>query len=515
MSTRKSTGEREGEGASARGAQGTRRAVARPRGLALALAWGLGLGGAACGDDDGGRDSTAASTGTVTAGTGSASAGPDTSDGATNPTPDTTDAPPTTSLDGDTEDPTTGSSTGEIPVGCGDGTVDADEACDDANDVDADGCNTDCTISGSVLWFHSQASGVDQDDEAFGIAVDAEGRAYVAGEQWNAVDQDFWVRRYADDGIDWTRTYDGAAGNDGARAVALHAASLYVAGYRVVAGQSHDVWLRSFALDGTAGWEVGYGDPLGGSNVGQGVAVDPGGNVIVVGNESVGDPLAPQADGWIREYTAGGSPVWTAGYGGAAASTDSARAVATDGAGRVAVVGVETVAGQGTDVWIRVYDTNGAVQWTATHANPNALDDEATAVAFDGDGNVIVAGYEIDPVIPWRMRIAKHDPAGALVWAHAWDGETLEGARAFGMAVDDTGDIVITGQHRTGGMNHFLVRKHDPDGNERWVTTIVGAPDTNHVGRAVAIGPGRRVWVAGGVDQGVDGRDAYVARLAP
>ena len=86
---------------------------------------------------------------------------------------------------------------------------------------------------------------------------------------------------------------------------------------------------------------------------------------------------------------------------------------------------------------------------------------------------------------------------------------------AHGVAVDDTGDIVITGQHRVAGSNQLLVRKHDPDGNQRWVTTIEGFPETNQVGRAVTIGPGRRVWVAGGVDLGVDGRDAYVARLAP
>jgi hypothetical protein len=237
--------------------------------------------------------------------------------------------------------------------------------------------------------------------------------------------------------------------------------------------------------------------------------------VIVAANESVGDPLAPQADGWVREYTPGGSPVWTAGYGGAAGSTDSARAVATDGSGRVAAVGVETVSGQGTDMWIRVYDTNGGVQWTATYASVGMLDDEATAVAFDGDGNVIVAGYELDAVIPWRLWLAKYDPAGAPLWTHTWDGDTVEGARAFGVAVDDTGDIVVTGQHRVGSLNQLLVRKHDPDGNQRWVTTITGAPDTNQVGRAVTIGPGRHVWVAGGVDFGVDGRDAYVARLAP
>jgi cysteine-rich repeat protein len=473
--------------------------------------WGaLALVAAACGGDDGdgnGSETTAA-TGAMTS--TASTDGPGTTLGTT--TADPSSGP----LDSGTDDPTTGNpTTGDTPASCGDGMLDEGEACDDGNDVDSDGCNVDCTISGSVLWHHTQAGGADQSEEAFGIAVDLRGRAYVGGEMWGGTDFDLWVRQYEDDALGWTQLLDGGGGNAGARALALHGNTLYAAGYRVVAGQSNDVWLRSFGLDGSVGWAVDYNDALSGSNVGQGVATDPGGNVIVAANESVGDPLAPQADAWIREYTPAGAPVWTVGYGGAAAATDSARAVATDATGRVAVVGIETVAGQGTDMWIRVYDTNGGMQWTATYANVNALDDEATAVAFDGDGNVIVAGYELDPVIPWRLWLTKYDPAGGLVWTQTWDGELLEGARAFGVAVDDTGDIVVTGQHRAMAVNQLLVRKLDPGGNERWTTRIDGFAGTNQVGRAVAIGPGRRVWVAGGVDQGVDGRDAYVARLAP
>lgn len=366
---------------------------ARPSGIWLAGS--LALWTSACGDD-GSADGTTTGTGTATTGT----IGLDTSEGSTIAAPDTSTS--ASSLDGPTtDDPTTGNpTTGDTPASCGDGVLDEAETCDDGNDVDSDGCNVDCTISGSVLWFHSQAGGIDVAEEAFGIAVDAEGNAYVAGEMWGGVDLDLWVRRYEDDALGWTRSYDGGAGNDGGRAVALHGGALYVAGYRVVPGQDNDVWLRSFALDGTASWEVGYNDALSRSNVGQGVAVDPGGSVIVVGNESVGDPLAPQVDAWIREYTAAGAPAWTAGYGGAASLDDNARAVATDGTGRVAVVGTESVPGQGTDIWIRVYDTNGGFQWAAAHANANALDDDATAVAFDGDGNVIVAGFELDLAIP-------------------------------------------------------------------------------------------------------------------
>lgn len=471
-----------------------------------------GVSGSACGGDDGsgsGDETTAALTGSTSAAT---------SEGSTSPTPDTTTttSPTTSPLDDSTTgDPTTGNpTTGDTPATCGDATLDEGEACDDGNAMDADGCNADCTISGSLLWFHSQAGGAGQDEEAFGIAIDAEGRAYVAGELWGGADLDFWVRQYEDDGLGWTQLIDGGGGNAGARALTLRGSTLYAAGYRVVPGQSNDVWLRSFGLDGSVGWAVDFNDALSGSNVGQGVATDPGGNVIAVAAELV-DPLAPQYDGWVREHTAAGTPVWTAGYGGAAAGADGARAVATDAAGRVAAVGYETVVGQGTDLWIRVFDTNGAPQWTATHANVSMLDDEAFGVVFDGDGNVIVAGYEVDAVIPWRMWLGKYDPAGVPLWTRTWDGDTAEGARALAVTVDDTGDIVVTGQHRVAGWNQLFVRKHDPDGNPRWVTTIEGHPETNQVGRAVTIGPGRRVWVAGGIDNGVDGRDTYVARLAP
>lgn len=48
---------------------------------------------------------------------------------------------PDRDLDGEAEeDP-------EIPPNCGNGTLDDDEDCDDGNDVDGDGCDTDCTYS--------------------------------------------------------------------------------------------------------------------------------------------------------------------------------------------------------------------------------------------------------------------------------------------------------------------------------------------------------------------------------
>ncbi|MEM6296027.1 MAG: hypothetical protein AAGA54_32440, partial [Myxococcota bacterium] len=62
-----------------------------------------------------------------------------------------------TSPDGDSSgDETFGPSDSDTSSGqdspCGNGQLDADEACDDGNAEDGDGCNAQCTVSGQQLW---------------------------------------------------------------------------------------------------------------------------------------------------------------------------------------------------------------------------------------------------------------------------------------------------------------------------------------------------------------------------
>ena len=105
---------------------------------------------AACGTDslrtddgateDGGRDTSADSSPSDVESDGSGSPGDDATDAATDsggPGDDATD-------DGSGADAT--DDTRVTPPNCGDGTVDPDEACDDGNTVDTDGCSNACTL---------------------------------------------------------------------------------------------------------------------------------------------------------------------------------------------------------------------------------------------------------------------------------------------------------------------------------------------------------------------------------
>lgn len=58
----------------------------------------------------------------------------------------------TAGTDGDAEATSEASTSDAISNTCGDGVVGPGEACDDGNEVDGDGCNRDCIVSGSIVW---------------------------------------------------------------------------------------------------------------------------------------------------------------------------------------------------------------------------------------------------------------------------------------------------------------------------------------------------------------------------
>lgn len=87
---------------------------------------------------------------------------------------------------------------------CGDGRVQEGETCDDGNDLDGDGCNTDCRRSGVMIWEHRL------DLEGMGRAVDVgpDGAIYAAG--WTTTHfESAWATRLdpQDGSTAWTRWY--------------------------------------------------------------------------------------------------------------------------------------------------------------------------------------------------------------------------------------------------------------------------------------------------------------------
>jgi hypothetical protein len=182
--------------------------------------------------------------------------------------------------------------------------------------------------------------------------------------------------------------------------------------------------------------------------------------------------------------------------------------------GNVIVAGFEQGA-TSRDVWVRKYDPAGTELWTHVHDDAEMLEDQAEGVAVDGADNIVVTGREGSSTSANRWWVRKLDPAGTELWTMVDEGRTAEGAEAFGVAVTSSGDIAVVGRELAAGLWRAVVRKYDPDGNERWTAKFVAYTGTSAHLFGVADRADEGLYVVGQVDRGVDGADAWIMRLSP
>jgi cysteine-rich repeat protein len=470
---------------------------------------------AACSEGEGGRggdEGTPTGTGTgadlgTTVSDGS-EAGDDDGDATVDP-PGTTTSMPTTSSMPTTGDDSGGSSDDGVPTSCGDGGRDPGEACDDGNDTEADGCNSDCTVSGSVLWSHVSAGTADQAEDGYGVAAASGGAAFVAGDRFGTT-RDLFLRGYTPEGgLEFTAATDGpSAAADAWHALAIRGDTLYAAGFRT--NGSSDVFVATFDVDGTPGWTHAYDDPVAGSDVAHGIAVDPSGNVVVAGTAAT---ELEGTDGIVQKLTPAGGVAWTRFFTTPGAIADEARAVAADFAGNVIAAGSQASGGQ-LDIWVRKYDADGATLWTQGFGGADALEDRALGLACAPNGDIVVTGYETTAASGTLLWLRRYDLNGNELWTQTFAGAAAEGAAGHAVAIDTAGDIIVVGRDVLAGLDRVLVRKYGGDGSVRWSESIEGAAATSSVGRAVTVGPDEHLWIAAGVDKGIDGRDVYIAQIA-
>jgi hypothetical protein len=401
------------------------------------------------------------------------------------------------------------------------------------------------TPAGAVLW--ARGFGGSGDDEGRSIALDSEGNTLVAGYFAGSVDfgggpltsaggNDVFVAKYAPDGTHiWSRRF-GASGNDSGRAIAVDASNnVYVTGTvtgtvdfglgPIVGAGGYDIYVARLSPAGTVAWAKGFGGT--GSDLGQGLAVDTQGNVLVTGvfmatvNFGGGGLLSSGAtDIFVVKLTSTGAHAWSKKFGDG--GDDSGVAIATDGSDNVVVTGHYngtisfggsplTSAGM-TDVFLAKFTSAGVHAWSKRFGSSNPDRAAGLAVAPNGDvvcggeflGSVSFGGAALTGVGGMDGFAARFTSSGTHLWSRAF-GSAADDA-VYGVAVDPDGATIVTGYTSGdadlgGGSLHgpgwtdVLMGMYAADGTHLWSEILGGA--LRDMGNAVAVDSSGRVVVTG------------------
>ena len=299
------------------------------------------------------------------------------------------------------------------------------------------------------------------------------------------------------------------------------------------------------------------------------IAVDAGGNAYVTGYTLSADfPKAGGfdatnggvEDAFVAKLDTNGSLLWSSYLGGS--GPDQGNGIAVDAGGAVIVVGhtlspnfpasggFDVVLDGGDDGFVtRVLATGSGLDWSSFLGGDS--DDTATAVALDTSGNALITGTTLSADFPSAggfdpmggggvedAFVTKVDTAGpSLVWSSYLGGSASD--RGLGIAVDAAGDVYVTGHTVSasfpivggfdsaldGALDAFVTKVNALGSSLAWSSFLGGEGDD--YGYAIAIDALGAAHVAGrttsidfvttgGFDTALGGPvDAFVAKVDP
>jgi uncharacterized delta-60 repeat protein len=318
--------------------------------------------------------------------------------------------------------------------------------------------------NGNEVWV-ARYTGPGIYDSASAIAVDPSGNVYVTGVSgiWTS-GVDYATVKYDRDGNEvWVERYNGPGNHfDRARAIAVDPlGNVYVTGYSRGSGTSGDYATVKYDRDGNEVWVERYNGPGNEGDAASAIAVDPSGNVYVTGFSYGG------VTGWdyaTLKYDRDGNEVWAERYNGPGNTDDGAQALAVDPSGNVYVTGGSEGIGTGYDYATVKYDRDGNEVWVERYSGPEDLDDEASAIAVDPQGNVYVSGDSYRLGTSWDYATIKYDRNGNEAWVARYDRYANIDYYGNALAVDPKGNVYVTGVSAGIGVIDYATVKYDRNG---------------------------------------------------
>jgi cysteine-rich repeat protein len=380
---------------------------------------------------------------------------------------------------------------------CPNGELDAGEACDDGDEINGNGCNNDCVVSGTALWEFlnpdvSPRDAIVSSNGELVVWADGEGGAVLVtvdedGAQVGDIvvvgdvdmhglaefsDGDLAAASLDIDGLGLSRvTRDGvvlwhAVGDDTAYPMLPYGLvdvaideddNAVVAGDRVLSAYGNYGWIGEFDGVGFPGWVSTY-EPVDRSVSTRSVDCGPSGDCVVVGY--VNSPR----EGWFRRLSPNGVTAWTRLREEGTGFEPNCVAMGPDGSAFIVGSSGEAGLDPNRDIWMAVYDSDGGAVWSAVYENPSGDGAEGRGCAVDSDGNSVAVGTEtrLDLDQSNNIVLLKYSAAGDELWSAFHDGRGGSNDRVEAVRVTDDDKILVVGVSVLGGEFGLWVGAYAP-----------------------------------------------------
>lgn len=361
-------------------------------------------------------------------------------------------------------------------------------------------------------------------DEIKAMVVDNAGNVYVTGYSFSgANDNDYITIKYNTNGVQqWLARYNGTGnGSDVPAAIFVdNGGNVYVTG---ISDQligyfiNNDVATVKYSPQGIQLWASRYDNvSLQRADAGTAVKADANGNVYVTGYTTVRNGAYSKKDYLTIKYNSSGTQQWIATYNGPANQDDAAVALSLDPSGNIYITGTSFAGADpnGEQDYLTIkYNPSGVQQWIARYNGPASEPDIPTALAVDQNGNVYVTGYSQGIGLDYAT--LKYNTNGVQQWVARYDGPAHSGDLSFAVAVDNAGNVYVTGTDQKVIYNgDFLTIKYNSAGVQQWAARFNGPANDNDGANALAIDGSGNVYVTGGINGSSPGWDIATVKYS-
>jgi len=335
-----------------------------------------------------------------------------------------------------------------------------------------------------------------------------------ASTKFSSLGERIRTSRYADH----TNSYDVPSG-----ALVDPESNILVYGYSLN-GDSQVLSVWKTDPNGILLWHTSIVDTLAGFEECRGSQLDPGGNVIVLGDHHTIDnetriilaglnasgkviwkkQLGTTASGYKRmpgvftvdpqgyifltdfdfntmKLDPQGNVVWTRHFSGSTSDdTPTATRVGSDGG--VYVAGTSLGPEKYPEFVVVRYDSNGTPAWNTRYHVSSTQEEHLSAMVLDSASNVVCVGNTIGgrgpSSNPTDFLAIKVSPGGSLIWHSQTDTSMVD--ELTGAAFDSKGNIIAVGSTlQWGYLPDFALLKFSPQGELQWISAPLDFPGRN------------------------------------